>query len=96
MQVGTDFASMFDGDNFAARRSNSMGAGNWFDPESLMTGAERAKGFTYSNSRRNWKSETHYHRAVAQELTPEQIAETAPRMLKTIARKELALGFGLF
>ena len=82
MRVGIDFPSLFDSDNFTIRRASQIGAGNWYDPESLITGTEIARGLTPSNSTRSWQSEQHYHRAVSQELTPEQIALTAPRIRK--------------
>ena len=39
MFAGIDFASGFEKDNFAIRRTY----GNWYDPESLITGAESCK-----------------------------------------------------
>ena len=82
MRVGIDFPSLFDSDNFTIRRASQIGAGNWYDPESLITGTEIARGLTPSNSTRNYRNEAHYHASVSQALTPEQIALTAPRIRK--------------
>lgn len=83
MIVGLDFPSLFTGDNFNQRRAACVGAGVAYDPESLISGAELAKGLSYDNSSRNWISEEHYHNAVAGKLTTEEILEGAPRVLKT-------------
>jgi len=76
MFVGIDFPSFFDADNFTTRRTTGH---NMYDPESLITGAEVEKGFTYTNSKRNFRDYNHYVAAVIGDLTPEQIAEQAPR-----------------
>lgn len=77
MICGIDFPSFFDKDNFTLRRTTGH---NMHDPESFITGAELEKGFTYTNSRRNWANYRHYVAAVAGMLTPEEIAKTAPRV----------------
>lgn len=45
----------FTRDQFALRRSN-VGSGNPYDPNSLITGAEIQRGFTYLNSTRRYIS----------------------------------------
>lgn len=77
MIVGVDFPSFFDKDNFTLRRTTGN---NMHDPESFITGRELEQGFTYTNSRRNWHSYRQYVAAVIGNLTPEQIAELAPRV----------------
>ena len=79
MRIGVDFPGMFGRDNFTTRRTTGH---NWYDPECLITGAEIAQGFTARNSTRDYLSEAHYHACVAQELTPEVIARTAPRVYR--------------
>jgi len=76
MFVGFDIPSFFDKDNFTSRRTTGH---NMHDPESFITGAELAAGYTYENSRRDWRDYNHYVSAVIGDLTPEQIAEQAPR-----------------
>lgn len=78
MIAGKDFPSMFSRDNFTSRRTSGH---NMFDPESLLTGAEIAAGFTFGNSARNWPSEVWYTAAWAGELTREEILELAPRVM---------------
>lgn len=80
MFAGTNFPSLFEKDNFTLRRTTGH---NWYDPESLITGAEIAKGMTYTNSKRMWLSEAHYHSAVSMNLstdTVDSIISTAPRV----------------
>lgn len=76
MFAGKDFPSMFEGDNFTQRRTTGH---NWYDPECLISGREVSQGYTYLNSGRWWTDQNHYIRAVSQELTPEEILNTAPR-----------------
>lgn len=76
MFAGIDFASKFEKDNFAIRRTY----GNWYDPESLITGAEIAKGLTYTNSKRQWENQSYYLLAVEGYLTIEEILHIAPRV----------------
>jgi hypothetical protein len=87
MQVSVNFPSQFDKDNFTSRRTTGH---NLYDPEALITGKEIAQGFTYKNSTRKWASESHYLDAVSHHLTPEQIAETAPREFLANVHPELA------
>jgi hypothetical protein len=77
MIVGKDFPDLFAKDNFTLRRTTGH---NMHDPESFITGAEISKGFTYTNSRRNWSDHSHYLQAVVGDISPEQIASTAPRV----------------
>jgi hypothetical protein len=79
MRIGIDFPSMFAKDNFTTRRTTGH---NWYDPESLITGEEIKVGFTPANSTRNYLSEAHYHACVSQQLSPETIALTAPRVYR--------------
>lgn len=46
----------FTQDNFEARRASQNGAGVAYDPESLLTGDEIARGFDYGDSR-SWPNE---------------------------------------
>ena len=82
MRAGIDFLSAFDSDNFTSRRSNTVSAGNGHDPESLLSGAEQAQGFTFTNSSRVWRNEAHYLSAVSGELSTAAILDSAPRRLK--------------
>lgn len=80
MFVVIDFPDYFAEDKFSTRRSGTcFQSGNPYDPESLLSGFESARGCTYDNSRRNWPSESLYRRAVNGELTSEQILTWAPR-----------------
>jgi len=74
--AGRDFPSRFVDDNIKFRRS----VGNWFDPDSLITGAELKRGFTYKNSKRGWLSVEDYHLATEGQLTREQILMVGPRV----------------
>jgi hypothetical protein len=49
------------------------------DPESLLTGAEVEAGFTYKNSHRSWATETAKRKALAGDLTEQEILELGPR-----------------
>jgi len=75
MFAGVGFADKFTNDNFNIRRS----MGNWYDPESLISGKEIARGMTYKNSKRNWVAEFHYLEAVEGRMSVEDILATAPR-----------------
>ena len=75
MKVGKDFPSRFEKDNFVQRRT----VGNLYDPESLISGAEIARGMTYKNSSRNWANEFCYHGATEGILTVDEILNFAPR-----------------
>jgi hypothetical protein len=92
--AGIDFPSRFTADNFTSRRTTGH---NMYDPDSLITGEEIARGMTYTNSTRSWRNEEHYIQAISGELSPEEIAESAPRMLKSadVKSQGLALGYGL-
>ena len=80
MFAGIDFPDAFSQDNFAQRRNNSAAAGNAYDPESLITGAEVEQGLTYTNSRRNWPSELSYHATVSGRFNCDQVPILAPRV----------------
>lgn len=86
-------ANAFEQDNFRERRNSSPAAGVAYDPESLLTGAEAAAGLTYRD-RRQWPSEEAYQNAVAGKLTPEEIAEIAPRRKKIPELKPLHATLG--
>jgi hypothetical protein len=84
MKAGIDFPSFFDEDLFSLRHSGTaFAAGNPYDPESLISGAEVEQGFTYSNSRREWADETAYQRAVRGDMPTAEILATAPRQFFT-------------
>jgi hypothetical protein len=80
MIAGIDFPSFFGSDLFSSRRSGTNGVGNPYDPESLLTGGESAKGMTYANSRRDWISETDYRAAVAGFVPTDALVQLAPRV----------------
>ncbi len=46
----TQIKSLFENDNFSKRRTSGH---NWYDPESLITGAEVKAGLTY-HDKRDW------------------------------------------
>ena len=71
-------ANQFAQDNFIERRNSSPAAGVAYDPDSLLTGAEQAAGLGYRD-KREWPSPEAYQDAVAGKLTPDQVAEIAPR-----------------
>lgn len=80
MIAGISFPDRFTSDLFTARRSGTVfTSGNPFDPESLITGAEAASGYTFVNSRRYWPSENHYRLAVGGQISTDTIVEIAPR-----------------
>lgn len=80
--AGKDFPSRFERDLFTERRSGTCyTSGNPYDPEGLLTGEEDNAGMDYDNSRRGWASEEDYNRAVGGHITPEEIAQVAPRVL---------------
>jgi hypothetical protein len=71
----------FSQDNFSTRRNNSPSAGNGFDPESLITGAEVNAGFSYTNSHRAYPDQATYDALVAGDIPASRVAEVAPRVL---------------
>ena len=73
-QVKTYFAT----DNFTTRRTTGH---NMLDPESLMTGAELAAGFTYTNSHRHFDSQSLYDAVVSGDIPADQGPLRAPRVL---------------
>ncbi len=77
MKAGIDFPSLFVKDNFTSRRTTGH---NLHDPESFITGAEIAAGFTYTNSTREWDDQAHYLNACLGNLTCDEITRTAPRV----------------
>jgi 2'-5' RNA ligase len=79
----------FEGDNFAERRAAITGAGNAYDPDSLLTGAEHAKGMTYDNSYRAYPSQAVYDHIVSGKVSTEEVLRLAPRKLKTGGPAEL-------
>jgi hypothetical protein len=52
-----------------------------YDPECLLSGHEAQLGLTYTNSKRDWPSESLYHDACHRLLPPDEILRTAPRRL---------------
>ncbi len=73
-QVKTYFAS----DNFTTRRTTGH---NMLDPEALITGAEIAAGFTYTNSHRHFDSQSLYDAVVSGDIPADQVPLRAPRVL---------------
>lgn len=82
--VGRDFGSLFEQDNFAFRRTTGH---NLYDPESLITGAELARGLTYTNSRRGWLGYRQYHLAARGYFDVETIAAIAERRLTVTMKR---------
>jgi hypothetical protein len=78
MIVGKHFPSRFTKDNFVSRRTTGL---NMYDPECLITGAELAAGFSYTNSAREWNNQSDYDAACMGLMTPDQIVHRAPRVL---------------
>jgi hypothetical protein len=54
---------------------------NTFDPESLLSGEEIARGCSYTNSRRRWSNLEQYEKACSGEFTGEHILRIAPRVI---------------
>lgn len=71
--------NLFTQDNFASRRTTGN---NMYDPESLITGAEVAVGFTYKNSVRNYPDEETYLKIVHGEVPVSDVPTLAPRMFR--------------
>ena len=76
MFAGKDFPSLFEKDNFVQRRT----IGNLFDPESLISGKEIARGMAYTNSKRLWANESAYIAAAEGTVSIEEILRYAPRV----------------
>ena len=74
----TTVQSYFDSDNFDSRRTTGH---NMFDPESFITGAELAQGFTYKNSHRVFNSQATYDAVVSGVLPSFTLPHVAPRVL---------------
>ena len=72
-QVKTYFAS----DNFTSRRTTGH---NMLDPEALITGAELAAGFTYTNSHRHFDSQSLYDAVVSGDIPSTEVPRFAPRV----------------
>jgi hypothetical protein len=66
----------FGGDNFATRRTTGH---NMYDPDSLLTGAEIARGFDYTDPR-VYESQELYDRMVSGAIPVESIPALAPRV----------------
>jgi hypothetical protein len=77
-----DITKHFEGDNFSERRASIVGAGNAYDPDSLLTGDEVAKGMTYDNSYRDYPSQSEYDRIITGQVPTEEILRIAPRRFK--------------
>jgi hypothetical protein len=67
----------FTKDNYALRHTTGH---NMLDPESLLTGAEIARGFTYDNSHRDYLRESAYLSCISGEVPTELIPYIAPRV----------------
>ena len=70
----------FEGDNFTSRRTTGH---NLFDPESLITGEEEAKGFTYLNSRRQYPSDEVREQICRGDIPASEVPTIAPRAFAT-------------
>ena len=66
----------FSGDNFKTRRTTGH---NMLDPESLMTGEELEKGFTYENSHRVFRNQAHYDATVSGDVPSHLVPTLSPR-----------------
>jgi hypothetical protein len=69
----------FENDNFTSRRTTGH---NMFDPESLMSGEEEARGMTYTNSRRVWPSADVELDAIEGRIDTDEVLRVAPRQFK--------------
>ena len=76
-QVKTYFAS----DNFTSRRTTGH---NMLDPEALITGAELAAGFTYTNSHRHFDSQSLYDAVVSGDIPSTEVPRFAPRVFNVV------------
>jgi hypothetical protein len=54
-----------------------------YDPESLLSGAEKAAGMTFNNSQRIWPGLYEFRRARAGEMSTDEILRIATRVRKT-------------
>jgi hypothetical protein len=52
-----------------------------YDPECLLSGHEAYSGLTYTNSKRDWPSESVYQDACHRLISPDDILRIAPRKL---------------
>jgi hypothetical protein len=77
MRAGKDFPSLFDQDNYASRHTTGC---NLLDPESLITGAEIAKGLSYDNSHRDFWGPATYELACSGDLSTEVLVDHFPRI----------------
>ena len=50
------------------------------DPDGMITGEEMSRGFTFWNSRRAYRDQAHYDRAVGGFITLEDIPRECPRV----------------
>lgn len=57
-----------------------------YDPECLLSGHEALLGLTYTNSKRDWPSESLYQDACYRLMPPEDILRIAPRRLVQVER----------
>ena len=64
------------------------------DPESLISGAESAAGMTYTNSHREYPSESVYFDAVHGRIDCDEIIRIAPRV-RNFSHYEIERAFGL-
>lgn len=71
-----DINSKFERDNFTSRRTTGH---NLFDPESLLTGDEIARGLGYGD-KRVWPDQETYERACAGLIPSKDIPAIAPRV----------------
>jgi len=67
----------FGKDNFSVRRTQGN---NMYDPESLMSGEESARGMTYENSRRVFPSLERELDAIHGRIGVDEVLRIAPRV----------------
>ena len=75
----------FDQDNFSTRRTTGH---NMLDPESIISGAELAAGFTYNNSHRVFRDQAQYDAVVSGQIPAYELPNVAPRRLN--AKKSIS------
>jgi len=88
--VETKTEKLFAEDNFTKRRTTGH---NMFDPESLISGEEAAKGMTYDNSRRVWPDTDTELDAIEGRISTDEVLRVAPRQFKPVlSMREIMAG----
>ena len=73
-----EIETSFEKDNFTSRRTTGH---NLFDPDSLLSGEEEAKGLTYANSSRKFPSAEVRESVIRGEMAQADILKLYPRTL---------------